>query len=181
MRVLLVDDDPALSEMLVKYLAGEGISTAVAFNGQDGVTAALTQQFDAIILDVMLPGMDGNEVLRRVRRESAVPIIMLTAKGGDLDRVIGLEMGADDYLAKPYYPPELVARLRAVLRRPDILAQMRPDVPLDLLPCHLMAMITGEQMLNLLRPSEPVDPDKAMRDLERRLDLFYHSILPPKT
>ena len=90
MRVLLVDDDPALSEMLVKYLAGEGISTAVAFNGQDGVTAALTQQFDAIILDVMLPGMDGNEVLRRVRRESAVPIIMLTAKGGDLDRVIGL-------------------------------------------------------------------------------------------
>src|SRR5438874_8969488 len=103
--------------MLVKYLAGEGISTSVAFTGHDGVAAALTQQFDAMILDVMLPGMDGNEVLRRVRKESALPIIMLTAKGGDVDRVIGLEMGADDYLAKPYFPRELIARLRAVLRR----------------------------------------------------------------
>ena len=117
MHVLIVDDDPALSEMLVKYLAGEGISTSVAFTGHDGVAAALTQQFDAMILDVMLPGMDGNEVLRRVRKESALPIIMLTAKGGDVDRVIGLEMGADDYLAKPYFPRELIARLRAVLRR----------------------------------------------------------------
>lgn len=130
MRVLLVDDDPSLSEMLVKYLAGEGIHTSVAYNGADGVMAALSQQFDAMILDVMLPGMDGNEVLRRVRRESAIPIIMLTAKGGDLDRVIGLEMGADDYLAKPYYPPELVARLRAVLRR------QRDVIPLAIAPLN---------------------------------------------
>ena len=129
-HVLLVDDDPSLSEMLVKYLAGEGIRTSVAYNGADGVTAALSQQFDAMILDVMLPGMDGNEVLRRVRRESAIPIIMLTAKGGDLDRVIGLEMGADDYLAKPYYPPELVARLRAVLRR------QRDVIPLAITPLN---------------------------------------------
>lgn len=117
MHILLVDDDPALSEMLTEYLAGEGIKTTAAFNGPDGAAAALSGQYDAVILDVMLPGMDGNEVLRRIRQSSAVPVIMLTAKGGDVDRVVGLEMGADDYVAKPYFPRELVARLRAVLRR----------------------------------------------------------------
>jgi two-component system OmpR family response regulator len=116
-HVLLVDDDPALSEMLTEYLAGEGIRTTAAFNGVDGAAAALSGSFDAVILDVMLPGMDGNEVLRRIRQKSAIPVIMLTAKGGDVDRVVGLEMGADDYVAKPYFPRELVARLRAVLRR----------------------------------------------------------------
>ena len=121
LHILLVDDDPALSEMLTEYLAGEGIRTTPAFNGPDGAAAALSGQFDAVILDVMLPGMDGNEVLRRIRQASnpasSVPVIMLTAKGGDVDRVVGLEMGADDYIAKPYFPRELVARLRAVLRR----------------------------------------------------------------
>jgi two-component system, OmpR family, response regulator len=117
LNILIVDDDPALSEMLTEYLAGEGFKTAAAFNGPDGVTAALSGQYDAVILDVMLPGMDGGEVLRRIRQSSTVPVIMLTAKGGDVDRVVGLEMGADDYVAKPYFPRELVARLRAVLRR----------------------------------------------------------------
>jgi two-component system OmpR family response regulator len=116
-HVLLVDDDVALSEMLTEYLAGEGIRTTAAFNGPDGAAAALSGQFDVIILDIMLPGMDGSEVLRRIRQSSAIPVIMLTAKGGDVDRVVGLEMGADDYIAKPYYPRELVARLRAVTRR----------------------------------------------------------------
>ncbi|HXR95088.1 MAG TPA: response regulator transcription factor [Rhizomicrobium sp.] len=117
MHILLVDDDPALSELLTEYLAGEGIKTTAAFNGPDGAAQALSGQYDAVILDVMLPGMDGNEVLRRIRQSSSVPVIMLTAKGGDVDRVVGLEMGADDYVAKPYFPRELVARLRAVLRR----------------------------------------------------------------
>lgn len=116
-HVLLVDDDTALSELLTEYLAGEGIRTTAVFNGLDGEKAALSGQFDAVILDVMLPGIDGNEVLRRIRRQSGIPIIMLTAKGGDVDRVVGLEMGADDYVPKPYFPRELVARLRAVLRR----------------------------------------------------------------
>jgi two-component system OmpR family response regulator len=116
-HVLLVDDDVALSEMLTEYLAGEGIRTTAAFNGPDGAAAALSGQFDVIILDIMLPGMDGNAVLRRIRQTSAIPVVMLTAKGGDVDRVVGLEMGADDYIAKPYYPRELVARLRAVTRR----------------------------------------------------------------
>src|SRR6185312_12215658 len=117
LHILLVDDDPALSELLTEYLAGEGIKTTAAFNGPDGAAQALSGQYDAVILDVMLPGMDGNEVLRRIRQSSSVPVIMLTAKGGDVDRVVGLEMGADDYVAKPYFPRELVARLRAVTRR----------------------------------------------------------------
>lgn len=117
MKILLVDDDTALSRLITEYLAGEGIQTTAVFNGVDGERAALAGGFDAVILDVMLPGIDGNEVLRRIRRASNVPVIMLTAKGGDIDRVIGLEMGADDYIAKPYFPRELVARIRAVLRR----------------------------------------------------------------
>ncbi len=117
LHILLVDDDPALSELLTEYLAGEGIRTTAAFNGLDGEKAALSGSFDAVILDVMLPGIDGNEVLRRIRKTSNVPVIMLTAKGGDVDRVVGLEMGADDYVPKPYFPRELLARLRAVLRR----------------------------------------------------------------
>ena len=115
--ILLIDDDLELSAMLTEYLAGEGFETTTMANGQDGVTAAATGRFKAIILDVMMPGMTGIEVLRKIRQTSSVPVVMLTAKGSDLDRVVGLEMGADDYIAQPYYPRELVARLRAVLRR----------------------------------------------------------------
>jgi two-component system OmpR family response regulator len=116
-KVLLVDDDPALSQMLSTYLEGEGIGTTPAFNGPMGVSEALSGKYDAVILDMMLPGMDGVEVLRKIREASDVPVLILTAKGGGVDRVIGLEMGADDYVAKPYFPRELVARLRAILRR----------------------------------------------------------------
>jgi two-component system OmpR family response regulator len=117
LHVLLVDDDTGLSEMLTEYLAAEGIRTTAAFNGPDGAAAALSGQFDVVVLDVMLPGMDGNEVLRHIRRSSEIPVIMLTAKGGYVEREVGLEMGADYYISKPYYPRELVARLRAVTRR----------------------------------------------------------------
>jgi two-component system OmpR family response regulator len=116
-HVLLIDDDPKLSAMLKEYLEGEGVRTSTIFEGKAGAAAALSGQYDAIILDIMLPGIDGNEVLRQIRLKSSVPVIMLTAKGGDVDRVVGLEMGADDYVAKPYFPRELVARLRAVMRR----------------------------------------------------------------
>ncbi len=116
-HILLIDDDAELSGMLTEYLAGEGFTTTTVNNGGDGVAAATSDRFQAVILDVMLPGMTGIEALREIRQKSAVPIIMLTAKDSDIDRVVGLEMGADDYIAKPYYPRELVARLRAVLRR----------------------------------------------------------------
>jgi two-component system OmpR family response regulator len=113
----LIDDDRKMSEMLTEYLAGEGFKVAHAFSGLEGELALSNAKFDAVILDIMLPDISGIDVLRRVRRTSAIPIIMLTAKGDDVDRVIGLEMGADDYLTKPYFPRELLARLRAILRR----------------------------------------------------------------
>jgi two-component system OmpR family response regulator len=116
-NLLLVDDDVELSSMLREYLVEEGFAVTVAGNGEDGVQQALTGRFEAVILDIMLPRMNGIEVLGRIRQTSKVPVLMLTARGDDVDRVVGLELGADDYIAKPYYPRELLARLRAVLRR----------------------------------------------------------------
>jgi DNA-binding response OmpR family regulator len=129
LRVLLIDDDAELSAMVAEYLAVEGFETSVVHNGEDGVVAALSGDYAAVILDVMMPRLSGIEVLRRVRQSSQVPVIMLTAKGDDVDRVIGLEMGADDYVPKPYYPRELLARLRAILRRAPVPAAppARPD------------------------------------------------------
>lgn len=117
MKILLVDDDAELSSLLGEYLAAEGFETVSVFNGEAGVEAALSGDYGAVVLDVMLPRLSGIEALRRIREKSRIPIIMLTAKGDNIDRVVGLEMGADDYVPKPCYPRELVARLRAVLRR----------------------------------------------------------------
>lgn len=119
-HVLLIDDDTVLSGMLTQYLSGEGFQSVAVVTGEDGLLAAASGGFDAVILDIMLPGLNGIEVLRRLRQVSDVPVIMLSAKGSDNDRVVGLEMGADDYVAKPYYPREMVARLRAVLRRREM-------------------------------------------------------------
>ena len=116
-RLLLVDDDKELSAMLGEYLTAEGIVVEHAYNGKQGIDRALSENYDAIVLDVMMPELDGFEVLRRLRAESSVPVLMLTAKGDDVDRIVGLEIGADDYLPKPFNPRELLARLRAVLRR----------------------------------------------------------------
>ncbi len=116
-HILIIDDDVELSAMLGEYLQAEDFSTERVFSGEAGVQQALTKKFDAVILDVMMPGLDGFEVLRRIRSHSSVPVLMLTAKGDDVDRIVGLEIGADDYLPKPFNPRELLARLRAVLRR----------------------------------------------------------------
>ncbi|WP_145587483.1 response regulator transcription factor [Yersinia aldovae] len=124
MKILLVDDDIELGTMLREYLSGEGFNAELVLTGNAGITAALSGNYSALILDIMLPDMSGIEVLQQVRKKSRLPIIMLTAKGDNIDRVIGLEMGADDYMPKPCYPRELVARLRAVLRRFD----EHPDV-----------------------------------------------------
>jgi two-component system OmpR family response regulator len=126
MTEILLIDDAELSEMLGEFLAGEGFAVTSVINGEDGVELALSGRFSAVILDIMLPRINGIEVLRRVRANSELPIIMLTARGDDIDRVVGLELGADDYIAKPYYPRELVARLRAVLRRTDSPQRDRP-------------------------------------------------------
>ncbi len=116
-RVLLVDDDIRLHELLKSYLEENGFVVASAKDGREGLDRVFRETFDVVLLDVMMPGMDGLEVCRRIREKSAIPIVMLTAKGDETDRVVGLELGADDYLAKPFGPRELLARIRAVLRR----------------------------------------------------------------
>src|SRR5690606_13967426 len=110
-KILIIDDDEELNEMLCEYLRPEGFTIYTEQRGDEGADKALEQSWDALVIDIMLPEINGIEVLRTIRRHSLVPIIMLTAKGGDVDRILGLEMGADDYLPKPFNPRELVARL----------------------------------------------------------------------
>ncbi|MDE1176341.1 MAG: response regulator transcription factor [Edaphobacter sp.] len=116
-HVLLIDDDVKLCEMLRGYLSRNGWSVSVAHTGEGGIRALRGQATDLIVLDMMLPDIDGFEVMRRVHRDSDVKVLLLTARGEEIDRIIGLEMGADDYLGKPFNPRELMARMRAVLRR----------------------------------------------------------------
>ena len=116
-RILLIEDDARLAGMVGEYLGEAGYRVAVAASGSDGLERISHEPVDAVVLDLMLPDIDGLEVCRRVRERSAVPILMLTARGDPADRVVGLELGADDYLPKPFEPRELLARLRAILRR----------------------------------------------------------------
>jgi len=116
-RILIIDDDTGLCELLSSYLATEGFDVETANDGEEGAERALVGDYALIVLDVMLPTLNGFEVLRRIRRSSQVPVLMLTARGDEIDRIVGLEMGADDYLPKPFNPRELVARLRAIQRR----------------------------------------------------------------
>jgi len=115
--ILVVDDDPKILRLLRVELTAQGFQVLVAEGGRDALELAERQRPDLVILDIIMPGMDGLEVLRRLRESSGVPVILLTAKGTDADKIIGLELGADDYLAKPFNPEELTARVRAVLRR----------------------------------------------------------------
>ena len=116
-RILLIDDDTALCELLGEYLAQEGLSVESAHSGPEGVAKAISGEWDVIVLDIMLPGMSGFDVLRQLRTRGVGPVLMLTARGEDTDTVLGLELGADDYVAKPCSPRVLVARLRNLLRR----------------------------------------------------------------
>ena len=116
-RILLIEDDERLSAMLSEYLATMGFVARAAPDAASGLEALARGSFDALVLDVMLPDRDGFEVCRDVRARSDIPILMLTARGDETDRIVGLELGADDYLPKPFNPRELVARLRAILRR----------------------------------------------------------------
>lgn len=116
-RILVVDDDTNLCELVSLYLSREGFAVESVHDGEEAVQAALNRPPDLIVLDLMLPTKDGLEVCQEVRKEADIPIIMLTAKGDDVDRILGLEMGADDYVPKPFNPRELTARVKAVLRR----------------------------------------------------------------
>lgn len=116
-RLLIIDDDLELSELLTEFLSAEGFAIETAHDGETGAKKATESSFALIVLDVMLPGFNGFEVLRRIRAAKSTPVLMLTARGDDVDRIVGLELGADDYLPKPFNPRELVARIRAILRR----------------------------------------------------------------
>lgn len=115
--ILLIDDDARLAEMIKEYLQEFGYRVSVAGSGRDGLRALADHRFDALILDLMLPDKDGLEVFRDIPADHALPVIMLTAKGDPLDRILGLELGADDYLPKPFEPRELLARVKSIIRR----------------------------------------------------------------
>jgi two-component system response regulator CpxR len=116
-RILVIDDDEELCELLTDYLGPEGFVVEAVHDSEKGIKRALSGEHEFVVLDVMLPGVSGFEVLRTVRKSSDIPVLMLTARGEDVDRIVGLEMGADDYLPKPFNPRELVARIRAIRRR----------------------------------------------------------------
>jgi len=127
-RILVIDDDVELCALVAEYLAGEGFQAECIHAGDAGLKRALKAEHILVVLDVMLPGLNGFEVLRRLRASSRLPVLLLTARGEDVDRILGLELGADDYLPKPFNPRELVARIRAILRRTQTLGDARQPV-----------------------------------------------------
>jgi two-component system response regulator CpxR len=153
-RVLVIDDDAGLCELVAEYLEAEGFEVEVVHNGEAGLSRATSGEHVIVVLDVMLPGINGFEVLRRFRAKSKLPVLMLTARGEDIDRIVGLEIGADDYLSKPFNPRELVARIRAVLRRtnPDADAD---DARADILKVGDVEMDTSTRVVR--RGDEAVD------------------------
>lgn len=147
--LLLIDDDQELTSMLSTYLQREGFVVQVANDSQLGLRQAIAGPYELLVLDVMMPGLDGISLLRQIRQHSKVPVIMLTAKGDDIDKVLGLELGADDYVAKPCLPRELVARIRAILRRVQQQQDEPTEVrvgPLALEPGSRQAWVDGQQI-----------------------------------
>jgi len=142
--ILIVDDDERLSAMLADYLTGNGFTVARAPNATAGLAAVARDNPDAVVLDVMLPDLDGFETCRRIRAGSDVPVLMLTAKGEETDRIIGLELGADDYLPKPFNPRELLARLKAIMRR-----RAGGAGPADVMRFGRLAIDTGSRQVRL--------------------------------
>src|SRR3989475_10939606 len=157
-RVLVIDDDRKLCRLIRDYLEPMGYEVSAAHSGTDGVERAVGEAWDAVILDVMLPGLDGFEALKAIRRASDVPVLMLTARGEEADRIVGLEMGADDYLPKTFSTRELLARLRAVMRRARSASPIRSEekeIVIGALRINPGAReeVLGEEML-LLTPDE---------------------------
>lgn len=194
-KLLLVEDDLEISELLCSLLQKEGFHIHPEFDGNTAEKTALDNDFDLIILDIMLPGKDGLDVLRSIRSQKATPIIMLTAKGDDLDRIIGFEMGADDYLPKPFNPRELIARIKALLRRveldkkthneqPDTLAHgnlqvniKSREVFLDRKFIELTATEFNVLMTLLLHPNEVISKNTLTQQaLGRKLSLYDRAI-----
>ena len=188
-RILLIEDDPRLAEMVKNYLGGAGFAVTIAGKGAAGIALEARQSYDALILDLMLPDMDGLDVCRQVRARGQTPILMLTARGDAMDRVVGLEMGADDYLPKPFEPRELLARLKSVLRRrnrdeTDVLRYGRLEIDVAAREARLdgnACALTGYQfsmLLYLARHAGRVLSRDAIMELMKneRLEAFDRSI-----
>lgn len=192
-RVLIIDDDEELCELVSEYLSVEGFETQCVHDGESGLSAAVDGKYDLAILDVMLPKMNGFEVLRQLREKSKLPVLMLTARGDDTERIVGLEIGADDYLPKPFNPRELVARLRAILRRmhpgdEESAGEKIKVDDLELSPTSRSARLADEELAltsvefdllaALLREAGKVvrKEDLSERVLERRLSPFDRSL-----
>jgi two-component system response regulator CpxR len=141
MRLLIIDDDTELCQLVADYLKPMGYEVEMEHDGERGAESATAEPWAAIILDVMMPGCDGFEVLRRIRAKSKVPVMMLTGRGEEVDRIVGLELGADDYLPKTFSSRELLARLRALLRRTGWIAETAPQAPVK-------ELVIGELRLN---------------------------------
>ena len=184
MRVLLIDDDARLAELLGGYLTPQGVAMVHAGGGQAGLGALAAGGFDAVVLDVMMPGMDGLAVLRKIRDAGhRIPVLMLTARGDEADRVVGLELGADDYIPKPFSPRELLARLKAVLRRvqPDTVAEKLSSAGITVDTGSREAWVDGtpveltgleiDLLTALLRRAGRVVPRTALLELAGRGDV----------
>jgi len=168
-RILVIDDDVALCELVLEYLQPLGFELEFAHRGDLGAERALSGEHSIIVLDVMLPGLNGFEVLRKVRAESKVPVLMLTARGDDVDRIVGLEIGADDYLPKPFNPRELAARIRAILRRAPL---QESTVPAN--AKTLTVLMVGDVELDagtrgVRRAGEPIELTAVEFDLLEKL------------
>ena len=151
-RILIVDDDVELCELVAEYLEPDGYRVEAVNDGSSGVQRALSGGHALVVLDYMLPGLNGFEVLRQIRAASRVPIVMLTARGDDLNRIVGLQLGADDYLPKPFNPLELVARINAVLRRTQPQAEPPKDEPLTVGDIEM-----DNRTRKVLRNAQPVE------------------------
>jgi DNA-binding response OmpR family regulator len=192
-KILLIDDDEELCELVSEYLTVEGFEVEAVHNGEDGLSKALENEHNLIILDVMLPKKNGFDVLRDLRQKSKIPVLMLTARGDDMERIVGLEIGADDYLPKPFNPRELVARLRAILRRVngEENQSIAEKIQVDDIEVSISARsakrsgedlnLTGVEfdlLVNLLRNAGNIvkKEDLSLQVLDRRLSPFDRSL-----
>lgn len=193
-KILIIDDDEELCELVSEYLTVEGFEIESVNDGQTGFDRALSGDYDMAILDVMLPKMNGFDVLRNLREQSKLPVIMLTARGDDMERIVGLEIGADDYLPKPFNPRELAARLRAILRRSEpVLDESGAGEKLDIDGIQVSAAsriatcdgvelnltsVEFELLSELLREAGKIvkKDDLSERVLERKLSPFDRSL-----
>jgi DNA-binding response OmpR family regulator len=193
-RLLIADDDVELCDLLQQYFEMEGMTLQAVHNGNEVLPALQQASFDLLILDIMLPGQQGLDVLRQVRRSNTIPVLMLTARGDEMDRIIGLELGADDYLPKPSSPRELVARVRSILRRSQITQEESQGAgvlvldDLELNPATRQVFCGGEKMAltgaefsvlqELLRaPGQIIDKGELFQNaLGRRLQSFDRSL-----